>query len=257
MPFELFRRFFLNISLLALLPVFGAAGAFEDLSAGYSLSTSLPVPVSVSAPDENRSAASGHYLSLDGLDLREVPAAPEDGSAQDREDFRVLLDWQARRTGEQCAKAKAEMSHSYEVFFGEISPFDSPAPAAVTAFFKNVGEDSVAAHKYLKDVYQRQRPFVRDERVKPCIPRVQGLSYPSGHATMSRLFALILGGLEPARKKEFLARADEAALNRVIGGVHHPTDIAAGKALADTLYKSLLKLPAFKADLKAVGALLN
>lgn len=250
------RRLALILSLLALAPVFGTAGAFDELAAGYSLSVTLPVPAP-SVLAESRAASAGHYLSLDGLDLRAVPPAPADGSAPDREDFIVLLDWQAKRTGAQCAAAKAEMEHNYEVFFGKISPFDSPTPAPVAAFFKNVAKDSVAAHKYLKDVYQRQRPFVRDPRIKPCIPRVQGLSYPSGHAAMSRLFALILGDLEPSRKKEFMARADEAALNRVIGGVHHPTDIAAGKALAGTLYKSLLKEPAFKADLKALRAYLN
>jgi acid phosphatase (class A) len=255
---KLYRRFSLFLSLLALLPGFGFAGAFEDLSSnrsGVALLTP-PAPVSIAVEDRASSAA-GHYLSLDGLDLTAVPAAPADGSYEDKEDFRVLFDWQARRTGEQCAKAKTEMSHSYEVFFGKMGAFASPTPAQVTAFFKGVGEDSVAAHKALKDVYQRSRPFVRDARLKPCIPPVQGLSYPSGHATMSRLFALILGDLAPARRAEFMARADEAALNRVLAGVHHPTDIAAGKILADTLYKNLKKQPAFVSDMKALRPLLK
>lgn len=251
-----YRRFILNLALLALLPGFGYAGALEDLSYRNSPAALLPVPAPAVAA-ENRAAASGHYLELDGLDLRPVPAAPADGSYEDKEDFRVLYDWQAKRTGAQCAKAKTEMSHSYEVFFGKMSPFASPSPAQVTAFFKGVGEDSVAAHKYLKDVYKRERPFVRDAGLKPCIPPVKGFAYPSGHSTMARLFALILGDLVPARRAEYLARADEAALNRVLAGVHHPTDIAAGKILADTLYKSLKKDPAFVSDLKNLRPLLK
>lgn len=254
---KLYRRFSLFLSLLALLPGFILAGAFDDLSAGYSRTALLPVPAPVAVVDDNRSAPSGHYLELNELDLRAVPAAPADGSAQDKEDFRVLLDWQARRTGAQCARAKTQMSHNYEVFFGEISPFPAPAPAEVAAFFKNVGKDSVAAHTYLKDVYQRQRPFVRDARIKPCIPPVKGLSYPSGHSAMSRLFALILSDLVPARRAEFMARADEAALNRVLAGVHHPTDTAAGKILADTLYKDLKKQADFVSDMKALRGLLR
>jgi len=253
---KLHRRFSLFLSLLALLPGFGFAGAFTDLPTDYSRTALLPVPSPV-AVESRAAAASGHYLSLDGLDLTAVPAAPADGSAQDQEDFRVLFDWQAKRTGEQCAKAKTEMSHSYEVFFGKIGPFASPAPAQVTTFFKGVGEDSVAAHKALKDVYQRQRPFVRDARIKPCIPPVQGFSYPSGHAAMSRLFALILGDLVPARRAEFMAKADESALLRVLAGVHHPTDTAAGKILADTLYKNLKKQPAFVHDMNALRPLLK
>lgn len=252
---KLYRRFILSLALAALLPGFGFTGALQELPAGYAPAV-LPLPVPAPAA-EYRSGSSGHYLELDGLDLRAVPAAPADGSAQDRQDFKVLFDWQAKRTAAQCAKAKTEMSHSYEVFFGQLSPFASPAPAPVAAFFKGVGEDSVAAHKYLKDVYKRDRPFVRDARLKPCIPPVKGFAYPSGHSAMARLFALILGDLVPARRAEFMARAEEAALNRVLAGVHHPTDVEAGKVLADTLYKSLKKEPAFVSDLKGLRPLLR
>lgn len=252
-----FRRALLTLSLAALLPVLGHAGALEDLYLSPGRTALLPVPAPSSSLSADRSAAAGHYLSLDGLDLRAVPAAPADGSYEDREDFRALLDWQARRTAAQCNAAKAEMSHNYDVFFGAITPFASPAPAPVKEFFKNVADDSVAAHKYLKDVYKRERPFVRDARIKPCLPRVQGLSYPSGHSTMARLFALILSDLVPARRAEFLAKADQSALFRVIGGVHHPTDTAAGKALAEALYKELRKRPDFKSDMAALRPLLR
>lgn len=252
---NLLRRLLLCVSLAVLLPLLGQAGALSDLytSAPAALP---PLPAAPQAADL-RAASAGHYLSLDGLDLRAVQAAPADGSYEDKEDFRVILDWQARRTSAQCAAAKAEMSHNYEVFFGRLSPFGSPTPAAVKEFFKNVGEDSVAAHRYLKDVYQRERPFLRDARVKPCLPRVAGLAYPSGHSAMSRLFALILGDLAPARRAEFLAKADESALFRVMGGVHHPSDTAAGKALADSLYNALKLEPAFVSDLRALQPLLR
>lgn len=251
---KLLRRFLLTLSLAALLPVYGHSGALEDLN--FRSAAVLPAP-SASPVLADRAAAAGHYLDLNSLDLRAVPAAPADGSYEDREDLRIVLDWQARRTQAQCAAAKAEMSHNYDVFFGGISPFGSPAPAEVKEFFKNVGEDSVAAHKFLKDVYKRERPFVRDARVKPCLPRVQGLSYPSGHSAMARLFALILADLVPARRAEFMAKADESALFRVLGGVHHPTDTAAGKLLADALYKELKQEPAFAADLRALKSLLR
>lgn len=251
----LFRRFLLTFLLAALPPVYGQAGAFADLYSGTAAAV-LPAP-SAAAAVADRSASSGHYLSLEGLDLRAVPAPPADGSYEDIEDFRAIFDWQARRTAAQCAAAREEMSHNYEVFFGKITPFGSPAPEAVKVFFKNVEKDSVAAHKSLKDAYGRERPFMRDARVKPCLPRVKGLSYPSGHSTMSRLFALILSDLVPSRRAEFLARADQAALNRVIGGVHHPTDTAAGKILAETLYKNLKKQPGFVSDMKALRTLLR
>ena len=48
------------------------------------------------------------------------------------------------------------------------------------------------------------------------------------------------------------ARADEAALDRVIGGVHYPTDIEAGKRLGEAIYAELRKNPAFQRDEKAL-----
>jgi hypothetical protein len=39
--------------------------------------------------------------------------------------------------------------------------------------------------------------------------------------------------------------------------VHHPSDTAAGKALADALYKELKQEPAFVSDLRALEPLLR
>ena len=72
---------------------------------------------------------------------------------------------------------------------------------------------------------------------------------------------MIIGGhlsdFVPVRRAAFLARADEIAQDRVIGGVHHPTDVAAGKVLADEIHGELLKSPAFRADLDKVRGILK
>lgn len=248
------RRLLLGVSISAVLPLSALAGVVGSLCSSVAFVPEAPAAYAAVA---ERGSYSGYYLDLADLDLRAVPAAPAEGSYEDDGDLRAVLDWQYRRTKEQCAAARAEMSHNYGVFFGQISPFPEPEPPAVKKFFKNVGKDSVAAHRFLKDVYQRERPFVRDPRIKPCLYRIKGYAYPSGHATMSRLFALILSDLVPSRRAEFIARADEAALNRLIGGVHHPTDLAAGRELADTLYKYLKKDPGFRSDLKALKPLLR
>lgn len=252
MKFRKFRRLLLALLISALPPALALAGALDQLVGG----SPLPPAPEAAAPAD-RVSSSGHYLKLEELDLRAVPAAPADGSAADAEDFRILYDWQARRTSAQCAAARAEMSHDYETFFGGLALFGSPTPPEVKEFFGNVAEDSVAAHRYLKDAYGRQRPFVRDPGIKPCLPRVAGLSYPSGHSAMSRLFALILSDLLPSRRSEFLAKADQSALFRVLGGVHHPSDTEAGKALAETLHRELKQRPGFRSDLKAVRSMLR
>ena len=204
-----------------------------------------------------KASTSGHYLAPSGLDLDGVPPPPAPGSLSDKADLKEVFDWQKKRTKDDCSRAYAEISHDFKAFFGEISPFPKPLPDEVSKFFKHVGKDSVAAHRYLKSVYKRPRPFLRDKKLSPCIPRIRGFSYPSGHSTMARLFALILGDLVPSRRGEFMARADEAALLRVISGVHHPSDIEAGKALAGIVYRYLLENDDFVSDMKELRGFLR
>ncbi|KAF0124420.1 MAG: acid phosphatase (class A) [Elusimicrobia bacterium] len=246
---KLARLFILPLYLLTL-PFFLSASAGDTVLQGVP----VPLPSALSAAEEKSSSSSGYYLTPSSLDLSAVPAAPAPGSRADLEDFETIFAWQQYRTAAQCAAAREEMSHNFQVFFGAIDPFYDDQAPEVKSFFKNVEKDSTAAHRYLKDVYRRDRPFLRDARVKPCLPRVKGYAYPSGHTTMARLFARILSDLVPSRAAEFMARADEAALNRLIGGVHHPTDLQAGKALADALYAELRALPSFNSDMDALRA---
>ncbi len=73
-----------------------------------------------------------------------------------------------------------------------------------------------------------------------------------GHAVNARVFAPILADQAPGHREEFLARADRAALNRVISGVHYPSDIAAGKTAGDELYREFRQSPAFRGDLDSL-----
>lgn len=74
---------------------------------------------------------------------------------------------------------------------------------------------------------------------------------------MAHLFALVLSDLVPDQSSSFEERAREVALDRVIGGVHHPSDIAAGQDLARQIHAQLLKNPAYLADLDKVRGLLK
>lgn len=186
-------------------------------------------------------------------DFRPPPAA---GSKEDLADLAALKDWQLRRTPEDCARANAAGHAEFLQFFGDISPFPDPLPPAAAAVLKHVKEDADWAVYGVKERFKRERPFLRDASLEPCLGRVGGKAYPSGHAAIARVFALLLSDLVPERRADFLARADQAALDRVIGGVHHPTDIEAGKLLADRIYKAIKKSRRFKKDLAVLRGLL-
>jgi len=198
-----------------------------------------------------------YYITAEQQRMPDFQPPPAPGSKKDKADLAALLGWQLKRTPEQCARANAGAHAAYEEFFGDLSPFPNPLPEDAAVIFRRVKTETDGAAADIKDIFKRPRPFLRDESLEPCLGRIGGLAYPSGHATISRLFALMLADLVPARKREFFARANAAALDRVIGGVHHPTDIEAGKKLADRLYRFYKKSPAFRADMEILKGLLS
>lgn len=194
------------------------------------------------------------YLSESALQALQLPQAPVLGSALDKADLAQLRDWQKRRTKQQCAAAKAQEHAYFDEFFGDMSPFVKPLPQESADFLLQVRDDVFIAMDRLKEQNQRPRPFRHDSSLDPCIGRVGGFAYPSGHAAISRVYALMLSELVPARTPEFLTRASNAAMNRVIGGVHHPSDIEAGKRLGDMLFPQFGRDPAFQAQMKRLRA---
>ncbi|PIS46560.1 MAG: hypothetical protein COT17_07910 [Elusimicrobia bacterium CG08_land_8_20_14_0_20_51_18] len=192
------------------------------------------------------------YLSEAQIKSGEVEPPPAAGSAEDLEDLKVLREWQEKRTPEECASAGAESRATLEQFFGNAGIFTTPLPEEVKEFFTRVKDDADITVNFFKNKYKRPRPFHRDKALEPCLGRIGGPAYPSGHATIARVYALVLSELVPERKKEFLERADRAALHRVIGGVHHPSDVENGKKLAEDIYLELMKSPAFRTGLDSM-----
>jgi acid phosphatase (class A) len=170
---------------------------------------------------------------------RTIGSYPSYGSVGEASDDKILLDFQATRTPEECTSAGVQDNGSLRTFFG------GPTGPLTDAEVKSLESRFLKAHAVLalnveiaKRIYKRQRPYNRNKAIIPCIPLESSYSYPSGHTTMSRLYARILSKIYPKRAEAFMKAADLAARNRVLGGVHHPTDIEAGKKLGDKLAKS-------------------
>ncbi|HNW45380.1 MAG TPA: phosphatase PAP2 family protein [Elusimicrobiales bacterium] len=198
----------------------------------------------------HHSDGSAVYLDKARLEALEFQPAPAPGSPLDRADFLELNSWQARRTPAQCARAAAEGEAYFDQFFGPLKPFTWPLSKDGRAFILRVRADIGTAVNIFKNRSARPRPFRRDPQLAPCLGKIGGLAYPSGHAATARVYALMLTEIAPTRRAEFLARADEAALNRVIGGVHHPSDIEAGKKLGDILFNRFMQNAEFRANLE-------
>lgn len=180
------------------------------------------------------------------------PPPPPSSSQEDEADLRTVMDWQNKRTPQDCAQATKEKTPSYENFFGSTQTFEIPLAPAVKTFFWQLRSDTAHATMALKNRFQHPRPYERNSSYDPCIKKVFEGSYPSGHAVISRVFALVLSDLIPENKAIYFQRADEIGLHRVIAGVHYPSDIDSGRIFADLLYKKLSESSQFQTDLNQI-----
>ncbi|HAZ14913.1 MAG: hypothetical protein A2X86_21285 [Bdellovibrionales bacterium GWA2_49_15] len=178
---------------------------------------------------------------------------PAKGSPEEAFDFKMLLHVQEHRTAEQCEDAAKEVKVSLKNFFGgEGGPLTASETKRLTFFlyyhFLKAGIHSTIA----KQIFKRPRPYVSNPAIVPCIEKSNSYAYPSGHTTVARVYAWVLAKKYPERAALFLQRGDEVAMNRIIGGVHHPSDIVAGKKLGDALAHRLFASPNFLKGLEAL-----
>ncbi len=181
-----------------------------------------------------------------------VVPPPAVGSPADKADLDGVIGMQARRTPAEIAHA--EKSIGFTVFtFAEVrgEGFNAAFYPKTDAFYRKL-EDTVNGPKNcIKDAYRRERPYKAfPDQVKALVTIEANYSYPSGHSLRSWLAALVMGNLDPSRKADYLACAMQVSLDRVIGGMHFPSDTVAGRNLAEAIYADLMADPGFKADLE-------
>lgn len=184
----------------------------------------------------NASAA----LNVAGLD--ELENYPKPGSAEEILDVTRLLFLQTTRSAADCKEAAEESNGvGLKLFFGGKHALLSAGEIAkMEKELKWLTAKAGAKILYYKTKFNRPRPYVSFPLIRPCIELENSKSYPSGHTTLARLYGRILSAVYPERSLLFMKRADEAAENRIIGGVHYPSDVAAGKKLGDLLAEDYL-----------------
>lgn len=204
----------------------------------------------ISAPPAAHAVRKVFYVSAELFKSFDFPAPPAMNSEGQRADIEAVLDWQTKRTAADCDAASVTANASCDFFWAGKNFFSEPVPAEVKVFFERLSSDLKEADFVMKNRYRRIRPYDAYAGAAPCIKRSASYSYPSGHSLFARVFADVLGDIAPERKDEFIKTADQIALNRVIGGVHYPTDIEAGKLFGDEFHAQLQKSPAYLQDLE-------
>lgn len=87
---------------------------------------------------------------------------------------------------------------------------------------------SILGEGIIKNIIQRDRPFVSMEGIDMLIKAPTSYSFPSGHTTSSFAAAGVLASSFKKESIYIFALASLIACSRIYLGVHFPTDIVAG-----------------------------
>lgn len=79
-------------------------------------------------------------------------------------------------------------------------------------------------------------------------------SYPSGHATVGAMLAIVLADMVPERRSALFECGWEYGEARIVSGVHFPSDVEAGRILGTTLVGMMRQDARFRADMNAARA---
>ncbi len=160
-------------------------------------------------------------------------APPTIASDEGKADLAIVLWHQRTRTQPEIQRALSEVKLSVGAYATAAGvSLNAVQYPMTTALIDKVGKDIKAVTDSLKKHFMRPRPYQADARVQPAIERETSPSYPSGHATRGLVFALVLAELAPDHREALLAQGRLVGVDRVIGGVHYPSDIESGQRLA-------------------------
>ena len=199
-----------------------------------------------------------HFLSADAVDVVQLlPDPPDNNSDEYHREIEQILKIQVTRSDDEIAHGKSESKLTVFAFADVLGPWFTAENCPQTAeFYKKIASDSKYFTELGKDHWKRPRPPRSDDRVKPLLEEKDD-SYPSGHATRGMIFAETLAEIFPHEREALLARGRQIGWDRVIVGVHFPSDVYAGRVLGHALARELLAKPEFRAELEKVKAELD
>ncbi|MBV7455258.1 phosphatase PAP2 family protein [Acidovorax sp. sif1233] len=218
----------------------------------------LSVCFSLLALTGNAALAKGEapavYLDAAQLDSTRFMAPPPPAEVAGKE-IELMLELQRLRTPEQAARSVADLEQSVFRFANVMGPkFTEQGLPLVAAFFKRLYKTESGFNKQGKELWKRERPPVVDKRLQPVAKYSHSGSYPSGHAAFGFLTGMALADMVPEWRPQILARAREFGDNRVLGGVHYPSDVEAGRQLAVLIAALAPQNPSYRADFEAAKA---
>ena len=168
------------------------------------------------------------------------PAAESDGT---KAELAGLKTYVATRTNDIANYAANDDDVSLNHFLALMSiPIDIFSMPQTKSFFEALAATVEATVNPAKQAFNRARPTALDPAITSPIPAKNPGSYPSAHATLGYLYAIMLSEIAPEKKTELFVRGNGYAYNRFVLGLNFATDVEAGKvaaaAIAAVLWRS-------------------
>lgn len=199
--------------------------------------------------DESAYLADSH---LDPVTLLAPPPLPD--SAEQAADMEETIAVRNNCTSNESVLATAESKFFIYSFIPAIGAFFQSTNLPKTdAFFRRVQKETKAVTDTAKNYWQRPRPFVVNTNLVSADPE-KSFAYPSGHSTRATVYALLLAELFPDKRDAILAEGRSIGWRRVEGASHYPTDIYAGRVLAQAIVRELKASQDFQHDFAEVKA---
>jgi acid phosphatase (class A) len=205
----------------------------------------------LSAPGKDHTSLS--YLREGKVSASAIlPPPPLPGSPEQAADMDTVRTVSKAASSEDVVAANLETNVSVFIFAPAVGSFFSKQNLPVTAsFFSRVVDDTEAIEDGGKEFFHRPRPCTTDPSLASGNLE-KSFSYPSGHSTGFTVLALVLADLFPTQRDAILAQARQIGWHRVQIARHYPTDIYAGRVLAQAIVREMKENPRFLSDFAAV-----
>jgi acid phosphatase (class A) len=169
---------------------------------------------------------------------------PAQGSPASLEDERVLRLYQTNRTEAECKQAEYENTVELNNLYGpETGVLTADEVASANSEAKKIIDQVGMITAEFKFHFGRPRPYEDYQALSPCISKPWDsygglkMSYPSSYASISTVLSAYLEKKFPAKADSIEKQTQQLCTDRILGGVHHPSDIVAGIDLGRQIVK--------------------